>query len=245
MKNRGLIFGAAVVLVANAMLLWSVSRNRSGGPVTTVELTERELWLQENLEDNAGLTLRLEWENRARWRAVLPDPNPWFDAAKLAELGFDCHIPPEDPAAESFYRGLTARAAWVALESRDTGGSSRLVAIDVARDPGALLRRHADKPGLVVAAGLVRLLHDRELDPKTRQPVGPPRLRGVIPQLLIQQINLPLPYSRALESVKRLPSAQHFAKPDARPRYAVTLAWGANYEPWVTGCRLLSPGETD
>lgn len=243
MRSRGLIFGAAVVLVANAMLLWSVLRNRSGVPVTTIELTERELWLQENLEGNAGLTLRLHWERAPRWQP--PDPNPWFDATKLSELGFDCHIPPEDPAAESFYRGLPARPAWVALEGRDAAGSSHMAALDVARDPGTLRRRHADKPRLLIAAGLVRLIRDRVLDLKTGQPVGPPRLHGEISQLLIQEINLPLPYSRALDSVKRVPSALQLAKPDGRPRYTVTLAWGANYEPWVTGCRLLSPGETD
>ena len=55
-------WGLVIILVANAMLLFEVARNRWGGPQATMELTERDLPVSQKGEDSTALFLRLLWE---------------------------------------------------------------------------------------------------------------------------------------------------------------------------------------
>lgn len=243
MKMPTLAGAVVVVLAANAAVLLHVARNRAGEPLTTVELMERELSLEPDLDQNAGVLLRVNWENTAGWATYGPDSGLWFNREKLGELGFDVHVAPDAPEAEAFYRGVPSIPAWAALQQQEIAGSSKgLIAIDVARDPAVLRRRHQGARKVMIAGCIVRLSRDYSWDPVTHQS-GDPRLRGIIIQLLNPQIWVPLPYSRILEPLKTEPSRRRPAA--APPRYTVTVAWGTRHEPWVVGCRLLQTSASE
>jgi hypothetical protein len=57
-----LLLAAAVVLGADAIALLEAAYNRSGAPVETIELTERELRLERPLPESTALFLRLTWK---------------------------------------------------------------------------------------------------------------------------------------------------------------------------------------
>jgi hypothetical protein len=230
---RSLLVAGAVVIAFNALVLFHVARNRAGGPVTTLELSERELALDgsaQELDQSAATSLRVQWVDPARVGIDGSEPTSWFDETKLAELGFDVHVPAGDPAAEEFYRHPPVKTAWVALEPHPESPAQGLTAIDIAADPATLHRRHP--AGVMIAPCLARLTHQRT--PK-------PRLIGLIPQLLIREIGIPRTCSAMLEPFRKLPSSRHLAEPGVAPRYAVTLAWGSQFEPWVTQCRVTNP----
>jgi hypothetical protein len=61
------------------------------------------------------MELELRWEqhdsNRPRYYG-----SPWFDRAKLEQLGYDCRVPIDDPEAAQFYAHATSRKAYAVLE---------------------------------------------------------------------------------------------------------------------------------
>lgn len=238
MRGLALASAAAVVLGATGAVLLHVARDRAGTPVTTLEVTERELALEPNPDQNSGVRLHWRWQNTASWSydgAAMP---LWFNREKLAEVGYDVHVDAEDAAAPAFYRARPSVAVWVALRAQPEPSVQGLAAFDVGRDAGRLRRLHADTPGLVIAGGVARLSLDRRRDPATREESGPLRLRGILIELRNAEITVPLPYSRVLEPLRAAPTERYLVN-GAPPRYAVTLAWGEAAEPWVTGCRLL------
>jgi len=230
---KSLIAAGAVVIAINALVLVHVARNRAGDPVTTLELTERELGLDASpreLDQSAVTSLRVQWVDPARVGTDGLEPKSWFDEMKLAELGFDVHVPAGDPGAEEFYRHPPVKTAWVALEPLSESPARGLTAMDIATDPATLHRRYPT--GVFIAPCLARLTYQRT--PK-------PRLIGLIPQLLSSEIGIPRTCSAMLEPFRKLPSSRHLAEPGAAPRYAVTVAWGSQFEPWVTQCWVTNP----
>jgi hypothetical protein len=93
--TRLFLLGFALLLAANIIALLGVATNRSGKPEAVIELTERELRLPYKTNDeNSGLALELKWriievsadgiyDYYSNWGAPA-----WFNAQKLAELGF-------------------------------------------------------------------------------------------------------------------------------------------------------------
>lgn len=85
-----LVCGAALILIANGVVLGLVACNRSGEPDSKLVLSQRELNGVRNggIEDDA-LLLELAW----RVAGVDDDGQqrnpPWLDVARLSELGFD------------------------------------------------------------------------------------------------------------------------------------------------------------
>ena len=93
--TRLFIFGFALILIVNVIALVGVAVNRSGKPEAVIQITERELSLPYDMNDeNSGLALRLNW-------SVVPEIKDdiylfyshwgspvWFNAQKLTELGF-------------------------------------------------------------------------------------------------------------------------------------------------------------
>ena len=62
MKRASLLAAAAILVVANTFALVHAWRNRSGSIETDITLTERELPMSYNLnEDNTGVSLDLRW----------------------------------------------------------------------------------------------------------------------------------------------------------------------------------------
>ena len=112
MKNR-LLMAAIVLLVAvNALVLAGVAYNRAGQPDAELQLTERELSPFQSYgpdRDNTGVTLRFDYA-----RTELP----WFDAAKLRELGFDvdAFLGREKTRTYRHYKQPLPRRAYVVLE---------------------------------------------------------------------------------------------------------------------------------
>ena len=113
MRRRGLWAAIALLVLSNAVVLVGVARNRRGEPEARVMLTERELrigadWQQEN----TGLWLELE-TGGIGWRADGPG---WFDRRKLQELGFDCGVDPSDKKAELLYAKALPKRRIAVLE---------------------------------------------------------------------------------------------------------------------------------
>ncbi|MDX2494371.1 MAG: DUF4824 family protein, partial [Desulfuromusa sp.] len=93
-SSRGLfLLGLLLLLLTNVAILAGVAANRSGNPETQVVLTEREVQIPyRSQKENSGLALHLNWRVggvgdgggfSSRWNSP-----PWFDIAKLKELGF-------------------------------------------------------------------------------------------------------------------------------------------------------------
>jgi hypothetical protein len=247
MRRVLLLTAAAVVLAANAWALIAAWRNRSDSRGGTVELTERELHLGEMPWESTATLLELNWD-------VLSDvpkeggPPAWLDAAKLAELGFDCTVPVDGPNAKEHYASMPPAAVFVVLEYEgqawrqarpDRPRKTRLFAVDAGRDAGVLRDRHPDAKRHVITRGVVRLSYQEQSIPDGTR-LATPRLQGWIQTVLPNQIFVPQPYSRALEEFRHrgppMPEPE-----EGEPRFAVTVSWGADYEPWVRGVRRLTP----
>jgi len=243
MRRVLLLTAAVVVLAANAWTLIATWRNRSGPSGGTVELTEREVRL-----------VREDWETTVtlldvRWDVVSDahgDAPAWLDATKLAELGFDCTVPVGSPNAKEHYTSLPSALVFLVLEYEgeawrqarrgDPEPETRLFVVDAGRDARRLRDKFADTKRYVITRGVVRLSY-QERDNGNRLPT--PRLQGRISSILPSQIFVPRPQSRVLEEFRhRGPPPPE--PPEGEPRFAVTVSWGSNYEPWVHGIRRLT-----
>src|SRR6202035_2098013 len=113
-RRLGLIAALALVVLANAVVLTGVARNRSGTDAR-VELTERECPLVKSLkdDDDSGMALELtaHWPN-----GLSEDGSPGIDRETLRALGFDVSMPLNSPRADGFYRRALPRDAFVVLE---------------------------------------------------------------------------------------------------------------------------------
>ncbi|KAA0252516.1 MAG: DUF4824 family protein [Acidobacteria bacterium] len=112
-REAAVLSAGALVLLCNALLLASARRDRAGEAGPAIRLTERELPLEVRGIDATWTSLRIDWnadlERRRRDAG-------WFDRDELAALGFDTHLPAEDPEADEFYGWQPPREAWVVLE---------------------------------------------------------------------------------------------------------------------------------
>ncbi|MBK5292969.1 MAG: DUF4824 family protein [Acidobacteriia bacterium] len=256
MIRPGILVAAAVVLAADAWMLWSAARNRSGSPTSVIELTERELRLVQVGKDSTALLLRFEFD-RERFRKYsgkFEDGPGWFDKAKLEQVGFDCRRPPDDPASALRYRSMPDKEVFVVLEykaaaaagteSEGTGFRSRLSAVDVGLDPGALRRSYPETRRFLITRGLARLRILAEWDADRRSWRPGAYLRGTITDLLVNQVNVPRPHRAVLDGLQQTTEDYYRTGPDSgEPRYNVVLHYGRNFEPFVASCRLLSAGQ--
>ena len=245
MRRVLVLTAAVVVLAANTWTLIAAWHNRSGPSGCAVELTERELRLVQVPWESTATLLELSWD-------VLSDtprdrgPPAWFDATKLAELGFDCTVPVSSPNAKEHYTSMPLALVFVVLEyegeawrqaRRNREPKTRLFVVDAGRDARRLRDQYADTKRYVITRGVVRLSYQERSFPDGT-PLATPRLQGRIVSVLPSQIFVPQPYSRRLEAFRhRGPPAPQ--PPEEKPRFAVTVSWGSNYEPWVRGVRPL------
>jgi len=255
MRRIAILLAAALVLTADIFVVVKAARNRSGPPIATIELTERELRLVRPQRESTALFLELAWEPAwGRGRFNFEDGPGWFNQAKLEEIGYDCRLAPSDPSAAAQYRAMTAKEAFAVLEHREAGGAgagdgrsswSRLVAVDAGRDYAPLRKKYPDARFLIVPA-LVRLLYTVEWDANARRDAPGAYLRGAVVEMLVGQVSVP-PSQRSVLQALRQTTSDYLTTPEARtrgPRYSVVLLYGRNYEPWVESCRLLTPPET-
>jgi hypothetical protein len=232
MRRNGLLFAAAIIVLANAFVLIGVARNRSG-PQQSIQLTERELPMIPRGNEDTGVSLRLQWEQLYLGPA---NSYPWLDRAKLESLGFDCEGALRDPKRRPLdrpaflvleYNGAAWEEWQKSIDERKVApgflkaAQSRLFVIDAAKTPEPLLTKYTERQKYLIARGVVRLFVNT-WDQKTQNP----RLQSSISELLPGTIHVPLPLSNMLAS-------RSASTPAADFHYAVTLAYGRRFEPWV------------
>ena len=91
------IASVVLLVLTNAIVLAGVAYNRSGEPVLSLELTERELPVRQsfnNNDENSGTTLSLKWQilnqdEDSYYMTTTYGTPEWLDEKKLVELGFD------------------------------------------------------------------------------------------------------------------------------------------------------------
>jgi hypothetical protein len=247
-SRKALWLAAFVVVLANAAALGFAWMNRSGKSEAVLALTEREVRLLPREADNTAIGLRLAWIDPSGAQGAAP----WFDAARLASLGFDCS-PPVTRENASHYRRQPPRSAYAALEfegeawtryvasvpegpEREAAqAGSHLALVDVGLDPATLRARHPDAQRVVITHATVGLVF--------RDTRGtPPSLAGRVTAILPGELSVPRQFRGVLEGVPARPAVpfdpnQHWrgtSLPGA-PRFRVTVAWGRSLEPWMAG----------
>lgn len=253
MTRKGLWIAAVVVITSNAFTLWAARANRADEPEAVLELTEREMRLPPREADNTAMALQLEWTDlQPRYPAeAVPS---WFDAAKLASIGFDTSLPVTRENGAR-YRGMAPRSVFAVLENdgeawrryvdglatpeeKDAASKRpRLVLIDVGTDAAALRARHPDRRRSVVVPATAGLTF---VQPRA----GDPFLKGRVNAVYPIEMNVPRELRPVLESlsprsmsaVDRRPGE---TDPVGEPRYRVTVKWGRSLEPWIAGVQRI------
>ena len=114
--------------------------------------------------------------------------------------------------------------------------ASRLVAIDVARDPAELRRKYPDRKRVMILPALVRAMlePDRRASPST--PARAAYLRGAITRIPVESINVPDPLSRQFDGQPSYVPYTYEGKQMKiqPPTFRATVRVGSKYEPWVT-----------
>ena len=255
MKKPWLILGILLVLAANTIALIKVSINRAGTPIQSIELTERELALQNMGQDNSGVGLLLRWT-----RTPIRGQETLFSREQLEAIGFDFRTPAGTAGKDV---SLIPRAALIVLEydgdsyrrwverwnaempankqegssrgpqtagnfydNEDPQSVSRLFPIDIGTDLKELRRRYPDQSRYLIVSAVIRASIE---DPAPGGTNAAPRYAGFVQQVLPFYINVPLPHSRTLALLK-----PQTGKP---PRFSVALRYGSNLEPWVTAIK--------
>jgi hypothetical protein len=245
-RRTSLWLSALVVVMSNAAALGLAWVNRAGTPEAVLELTEREARLLPRDTDRTAMTLRLTWADASG----TSDAFRWFDAAKLASLGFDVREPQTIQNA-SLYRGQAPRAAFAAFEyegeswqrylaslpfetDRETvGRGSHLVLVDVGLDPVALRARYPDRRKILITRASVGLAFRTE-------PGRAPSVRGHLDAVYPIDLTVPPRLQKRLGDVRPFKGdlvgpvreSRGNLLPDA-PRYRVRVAWGRALEPWI------------
>jgi hypothetical protein len=244
--RKAVWLAAFVVLLSNAVALGFAWMNRAGAPDAELTLSERELRIQPRETENTAIALQVAWIDPAG----APGAVSWFDATKLASLGFDCSAPVTRENAP-FYRGQAPRSAYAAFEfegdswnrylasipagaTRESAeAGSHLVLIDVGLDPAALRASHPDRHRVVIAPTTIGL--------SFRQPQGqPPVLTGHVNMVHPMEMSVPRRLRAALEGLPGQPRAPYDPQESWRgapltgsPRFHATLRWGRSFEPWL------------
>jgi len=249
MKRTSLLAAAAVVLVANTFALAHAWRNRSGAVTTDITLTERELPLAYNSDnDDSGVAFNLRWTDPQGFIYAAYDPAPWLDQNHLQELGFDTSLAPSDHDAYDYYLRQRPRRGFVALEydglswqkwiddveaqakkqslvapymtqANSREAATRLLVIDSSSDPVRLRARHPDRGSVIIVPAVIRI------GAQPRDARGPARFVGSI-QEIPSLIHVPRPFS---DSFQRSRGGNN------RATYRVHLRYGASLEPWIVG----------
>jgi hypothetical protein len=240
MKRPCLILAFAILLAANAIALIEASRNRTRDPVETIELTERELPIQDMGQDNSAISLDLYWHRQ--------DEETYFLQDKLEALGFNFRHA-QGPSHKD--ASIMPRVAYIALElegkaweqwsqrsekkpppSRPENrpvNHSRLFPIDAARDFSELRAHYPDSSRVLIVKALIRAQFLETKGEKSEGNAGG-RWGGYVLTLLPSMINVPLPYAKLLAPLPPQPAKE--------PRYRVTISYGRNLEPWVVSVKL-------
>lgn len=165
--------------------------------------------------DAREVLLVLELDGPA-WRTMLERTREWA-RRELEHAAVDARAGKGD--------GTRADQARRALE-REEHNASRLFAIDAGLDAGALRARYPDRARYAIVRGRIKPTLD------TR--AGGARVTGYIEGLQVSWVNVPRHFHPALAM------RDESFRPGTAPRYAVTVAFGRRFEPWVLAVNTLS-----
>ncbi len=127
--------------------------------------------------------------------------------------------------------------AWKQARS-DRKRETRLFAIDAGRDPHRLREKYVDTARHIITQGLVSLsFQERGIPDGKRLPQ--PRIQGRIVAVLPDRIFVPSPHSKVLEDLRHR-GASSRDREEGEPRFAVTVSWGKNHEPWISAVRRIA-----
>jgi Domain of unknown function (DUF4824) len=240
MSWRSFIIALILPLWVTGATLASVSRNRSGGREAIV-LTEREVFVSPRTDDNTAAKLFLSWQQPPSIERAT-----WFNAEKLAQLGFDTRIEGSElqnrrqlpreifvvleldgPAWRAFLedrlRGLSPPRGERTIVDELAEKGSRLVPVDADRDASVLKAKYPDARRHLIAAATAR---PQVVSPPNESPY----VVGTINRIMPQQIHIPREWAAQVPTYH--PSAGR-----AGARFDVDVRYGLNYEPWVTAIR--------
>ncbi len=270
--SRLLIAGAALILAGNAVVLVGVAYNRSGEPEAVVELSERELFWPYNQRasvENSGLALRLRWRVGKDRQSIDTGivlggvTAPWLNKDKLAELGFDVSVSPQDGSATTQYEKTLQREAYVVLEF--DGPAYQAVVqqrLEKVVDAQALLDRNPGQKEFIERVKTYQAQLERELHNHSRLfavDLGPDlaSLRSRYPDrashlIIPGQVRLTLRNNQLNGYITDLSITtvnlslhERLAIIDGAPgrpaHYSVRLAIGKRAEPWILEARAVKP----
>ena len=150
---RKLVFACVLLLLlTNIVVLAGVAYNRSGEPLSSLELTERELPVLlsfSNTDENSGTTLALQWQildpdNVPAYLISTYGTPAWLDDKKLTELGFEMKKLNSDTAK---YRDRTSNLSTEVILVLEYEGEAYHKAVALAEDKVEKLRKQvADSP---------------------------------------------------------------------------------------------------
>jgi len=233
-QRPGVTYAIILVLVANLAPLAGWWWNRSGTPLATLDLSEREAGVRWGGDEDTSVWLQL-------WRADEWDRRPqasWADSASLASLGFEPDRLATHEVVELAAWRPVRRPAWVLLRLEEEDGSrvgSRLVPVAVGSDPGALYRQAGDRTMHFVLRGVVRVDRDpAPVDSLTGALTGE-TWWAALDMVSPMRLHVPRSLIAALEDLAAGPA------PGADPRYLARLNMGRFHLPWVTAVFPATP----
>ncbi|MBM4273188.1 MAG: DUF4824 family protein [Deltaproteobacteria bacterium] len=96
MRRYGFLGAILFLLLVNAVLFFRVAYNRWGVPQERITLTGREIEMEGGVYQPG--TKMVERKRPTSIRLKYSHSCPWFDAAKLESIGFDCRVPSDKDA---------------------------------------------------------------------------------------------------------------------------------------------------
>lgn len=261
-----LIASVGLLLLTNIAGLAGVAYNRSGEPLISIELTERELPVMQSYnsrEENSGTMMSLRWQifdpdEDLKYITTTYGTPAWLDNDKLSELGFDIAELNSDVDKYQYKTGHFTREAILVHEYQ---GEAYQKALKLAE--GNLESAYADELEdyedqlaqlkisrtrlYVVDAGqdrdfLIEKYADKGNYLLVRGEIG---LRwsndivsGHIRQLYLKQVHVPLPLSEQFISIDEGETYSPYNNLTP-PRYKVRLNIGKRLEPWVESIELI------
>jgi len=151
---RKLMLSAVLLLLlTNIVVLSGVAYNRSGEPVVSLELTERELTMVQSYrraDENSGTALSLQWQ--VSGGVELPEflfaggrSPEWLDEAKLSALGFNLAALKRDKEQDRHRWRSLAREVVIVLEYDAEAYQQALLLAD--HQVSQLREKLAESPG--------------------------------------------------------------------------------------------------
>lgn len=241
--KRHLLVAAALPVLFTAATLSAVAWNRSR-PVGPMDLTEREAWLSLRLGDDTRRTMSLQWQD--------DELRQGMTCARVAAAGFECDRAPTDPGAPEYFRRLSRRTAYVALELGGAAFESHVRAAerrnaDVGNDPSRRWERVDIEALRATGSRLVLVDFSRDAETlRQRYPDGrrhlilpailrlrvsernaaPPELAADFDVWLARGVHIPS------ELADKVPSAYDPSNRGRTP-FRIQLMNGRRFEPWI------------